>query len=185
MTETNGRTCPDCNGWIQDGVAHKCYDGYVYSEPAWKFMVEGEELLLIQVHCDNRVLHSPGYCSYCDDHGEEAQRQRLRLGVSFTNQPDRGKYPCPALTSRSEESINGWGGNQPHGPGVPQEDIDHFAEIERPSSHLMYGDTRARHAGSENPWGFPEEAIRPGDKTVPGGDVTWDEPWWKRIFRRK
>lgn len=167
MDNHNGSPCEHCGAWVEDGTSHKCYSEFVYDEKAWQFTVQGEPLILVSAHCDNRVLHSPGYCNYCDQEGAEAQQQRLRLGVSFTNQPDRGKYPDPALTFRDEESINGWGGNQPHGDGVTEEDIEHFAEIERPSSRAFYGDTKQRHG-----------EIRPGLKHVPG------TPWWRRIFRR-
>lgn len=104
----------------------------------------GEELDLIYVpaHCDNRVLHSPGYCKYCDAY-PKAQKRRIDLGVDFTDEtPGTRTRPCPALSERSWEDINGWGGNQPAGPGVSNNDRMELKKVERFSSKAFYGDRK-------------------------------------------
>jgi hypothetical protein len=62
-------------------------------------------------HCDQRVLHAPGECEYCDGHSDW-QALRAAWGIAFTNyQPDGKELPCPAMYARGEASINSWGGN--------------------------------------------------------------------------
>jgi hypothetical protein len=65
-------------------------------------------------HCDARVLHAPGECSFCDDH-PEWQSLRIHWGIAFTGyQPDEEKkeLPCPAWYARGE-NCQVWGGNKP------------------------------------------------------------------------
>lgn len=63
-------------------------------------------------HCDNRILHAPGKCKYCDMH-PELQQDRIDKRISFTGEPpQRGMYPCPAEQARSSESLNAWPGNR-------------------------------------------------------------------------
>lgn len=63
-------------------------------------------------HCDSRVLHKPGECTYCDKY-PEWQELREAWGINFTGCDDEDKLPCPAETRRYLEDINKWGGNRP------------------------------------------------------------------------
>lgn len=62
-------------------------------------------------HCDDRVLHAPGVCSFCDLYPEE-QAARIANGVNFTGESDPNKKQCPAEQRRSLDTINRWGGNR-------------------------------------------------------------------------
>lgn len=63
-------------------------------------------------HCDMRVLHAPGECSYCDRH-PDWQELREAWGINFTGHHDDKKLLCPAEHIRPIETINRWGGNVP------------------------------------------------------------------------
>lgn len=103
-----------------------------------------DELIYVQAHCDSRVLHAPGVCEYCDHH-PEAQQRRIDLGVNFTSDtPDPNLLPCPAMEARGWQSLNGWGGNQPHNVDMSDEEIDALDAIERPVSKMFYGTLRER-----------------------------------------
>lgn len=61
-------------------------------------------------HCDQRILHAPGECEYCDKH-PDWQALRLAWGIAFTNYKPEGKeLPCPAMHARGK-TVNAWGGN--------------------------------------------------------------------------
>jgi hypothetical protein len=61
-------------------------------------------------HCDQRILHAPGECEYCDKH-PEWQGLRLGWGIAFTGyEPEGNELPCPAMHARGA-TINSWGGN--------------------------------------------------------------------------
>lgn len=60
------------------------------------------------VHCDDLVLHEPGECTYCDEHGKRAQRRRIDFGIPFSGQ--RG---APDALFRPDEVIRQWSGNVP------------------------------------------------------------------------
>jgi hypothetical protein len=61
-------------------------------------------------HCDQRVLHAPGECNYCDRH-PLWQELRQAWGIAFTNyQPEKDELPCPANFARGD-AVNGWQGN--------------------------------------------------------------------------
>ena len=61
-------------------------------------------------HCDQRVLHAPGECEYCDRHADW-QELRQAWGIAFTNyEPEYGELPCPANFNRGD-NVNKWGGN--------------------------------------------------------------------------
>lgn len=61
-------------------------------------------------HCDQRVLHAPGECRYCDMH-PEWQALRMAWGISFTGyEPDGKELPCPATHARGD-GVNRWHGN--------------------------------------------------------------------------
>jgi hypothetical protein len=63
-------------------------------------------------HCDQRVLHAPGECAYCD-HYDDWQALRELWGINFTGHQDDGKVPCPSEVARPLEKIYRWPGNQP------------------------------------------------------------------------
>lgn len=61
-------------------------------------------------HCDQRILHAPGECDYCDKHSEW-QALRVGWGIAFTGWTPEGKeLPCPADYARGDEHRN-WIGN--------------------------------------------------------------------------
>ena len=62
-------------------------------------------------HCDQRVLHAPGECEFCDDR-PQWQALRLAWGIAFTGwEPDAGELPDPATNARGLKSLNAWHGN--------------------------------------------------------------------------
>lgn len=62
-------------------------------------------------HCDQRILHAPGECQYCDKH-PMWQQLRISWGIAFTNyEPENDELPCPANYARGE-TCNIWGGNK-------------------------------------------------------------------------
>lgn len=64
-------------------------------------------------HCDQRVLHAPGECEYCDKH-PEWQALRAAWGIVFTGyEPEVNELPCPATKVRPLSTINEWIGNVP------------------------------------------------------------------------
>jgi hypothetical protein len=63
-------------------------------------------------HCDQRVLHAPDECVYCDAY-PEAQQDRVTRGINFTGHSDLGKQPCPADAARGLGQAHRWGGNAP------------------------------------------------------------------------
>jgi hypothetical protein len=69
------------------------------------------ETILQFPHCDQRVLHAPGECDYCDEH-PEWQDLRLAWGIAFTGYtPEGNELPCPATRSRPLDVIEAWHGN--------------------------------------------------------------------------
>lgn len=72
-------------------------------------------------HCDQRVLHAPGECEYCDRH-PEWQELRKYWGIAFTGKTPELKgqqqmeLPCPADFNRGSAHTH-WGGNVPRPPG--------------------------------------------------------------------
>ena len=128
------------------------------------------DLPLINAHCDNRVLHAPGDCEYCDRH-PEVQAYRIENGICFTGHTgpemralfdhERLGYQwktCPADKARppgSSSDHRRWGGNKPTtATGDPSWPAESFASV------VMYGD----HGGRE-PWPLQERvrrsAVRP------------------------
>lgn len=66
-------------------------------------------------HCDQRILHAPGDCKYCDCY-PAAQKLRDAWGIAFTGQKPRpGCLPCPADHARGNKHKQ-WPGNRarPH-----------------------------------------------------------------------
>jgi hypothetical protein len=63
-------------------------------------------------HCDQRILHAPGECEYCDSH-EEWQYLRQMWGIAFTGwEPEDKELPDPATHARGFANANAWGGNK-------------------------------------------------------------------------
>ena len=61
-------------------------------------------------HCDQRILHAPGECEYCDAH-PDWQALRIHWGIAFTGyEPEGTELPCPANHARGE-NVNKWYGN--------------------------------------------------------------------------
>lgn len=61
-------------------------------------------------HCDQRVLHAPGECRYCDD-CPYAQALRQAWSICFTGyEPEDKELPCPADHARGDNHTK-WGGN--------------------------------------------------------------------------
>jgi hypothetical protein len=61
-------------------------------------------------HCDQRILHAPGECEYCDMH-PDWQALRIHWGIAFTGyEPEGTELPCPANHARGN-NVNLWGGN--------------------------------------------------------------------------
>ena len=67
-------------------------------------------------HCDQRVLHAPGECEYCDRR-PEWQELRLAWGIAFTGHAAIApELPCPADYARPPGSAADhrlWPGNTP------------------------------------------------------------------------
>lgn len=65
-------------------------------------------------HCDQRILHAPDVCEYCDGYPDWQQLRRM-WGVAFTGQqPRAGQVPCPADFNRPPDSPSDhrqWPGN--------------------------------------------------------------------------
>lgn len=62
-------------------------------------------------HCDQRILHAPGECRYCDAHNDW-QALRQAWGICFTGYEQEGtELPCPADYSRGDGHTK-WGGNR-------------------------------------------------------------------------
>lgn len=65
-------------------------------------------------HCDARILHAPGECSYCDKY-DDWQELRGMWRIAFTGEtPPEGWTPCPADAARppgSPSDHRKWGGN--------------------------------------------------------------------------
>lgn len=87
-------------------------------------------------HCDARVLHAPGECTFCDD-CPMWQELREAWGINFTGHNRGGLFPCPAdywRPSGTDSDHRLWGGNKPtsaSGEDWPEETA---------ASRMMYGD---------------------------------------------
>jgi hypothetical protein len=68
-------------------------------------------------HCDERVLHAPSECEYCDRHPDwQALRDTWR--VAFTGHPPaEGETACPSDATRGLAGAHVWGGNRPYVAG--------------------------------------------------------------------
>jgi hypothetical protein len=70
-------------------------------------------------HCDQRILHAPHECEYCD-HFPEWQELRVGWGICFTGHGPEGwaSMPCPAdaaVTAGTRGDHQRWPGNRPEG----------------------------------------------------------------------
>lgn len=63
-------------------------------------------------HCDQRILHAPGECTFCD-HNPEWQVLRMAWGIAFTGyEPDANELPDPATHARGLKNLEAWHGNR-------------------------------------------------------------------------
>lgn len=63
-------------------------------------------------HCDQRVLHAPSECQYCDAFPER-QALRQAWGICFTGyEPEGAELPCPADFARPGGLCEKWSGNK-------------------------------------------------------------------------
>ena len=61
-------------------------------------------------HCDQRILHAPGECRFCDEH-QDWQELRRAWGIAFTGfEPEGTELPCPADNARGDNHTK-WLGN--------------------------------------------------------------------------
>ncbi len=70
-------------------------------------------------HCDQRILHAPGECVYCDGYPDWQELRRM-WGIDFTGHHTPGKLPCPADYHRpagSPSDHRTWDGNVARKPG--------------------------------------------------------------------
>lgn len=67
-------------------------------------------------HCDQRILHAPGECEFCDGH-PDWQELRQTWGIAFSgHQPTEDQVYCPAdraVITGQRGDYNAWGGNIP------------------------------------------------------------------------
>lgn len=61
-------------------------------------------------HCDQRILHSPGACEFCDL-AKVLQQYRAMLHLKFTDQLGENDPLLPGET-RTKASAERWGGNR-------------------------------------------------------------------------
>lgn len=66
----------------------------------------------VMPHCDQRVLHAPGECEYCDAYPAWQEARRV-WGIAYTGHPITvaQPLPCPAELARDLSVIEAWGGN--------------------------------------------------------------------------
>ncbi len=83
---------------MSDGITKQQYDAFI----------KGRAYM---PHCDQRVLHRPGTCVYCDKF-PDLQHAREVMMINFTDTNDRDKVPCPSTWFRSRETIERWPGNR-------------------------------------------------------------------------
>lgn len=62
-------------------------------------------------HCDPRILHEPGKCTFCDQSG--LQEIRAQWNIAFTGENNTAKSSCPADLSRTPAQYHAWSGNRP------------------------------------------------------------------------
>lgn len=62
-------------------------------------------------HCDQRILHAPGECRYCDEYPDWQEVREVQR-INFTGHHDPDRAPDPAEHARSLETIERWPGNR-------------------------------------------------------------------------
>lgn len=80
-------------------------------------------------HCDDKVLHAPGACQFCDEYPER-QAARVRDGVNFTRGTDPALRPCPSTEARGLDRIEAWFGNRPFPRPCPSTKVRELDRIE-------------------------------------------------------
>lgn len=90
-------------------------------------------------HCDQRILHAPGECKYCDSH-PLWQELRAAWGIAFTgHSAPLGTLPCPADYDRPPGSTGDhrrWAGNRARPEGY--DDVIH-TDLIRPAGRRGHG----------------------------------------------
>jgi hypothetical protein len=67
-------------------------------------------------HCDERVLHAPGECQYCDHHPDWQQLRHVWNIAYSGHSPESGETACPvdlAVMWEERGDYNKWYGNRP------------------------------------------------------------------------
>lgn len=77
-----------------------------------------QEMKAMFPHCDERVLHAPSECIYCDEFPVE-QAHRIAQGINFTGHNEPGLKPCPADAARGLGWAHVWYGNAPKAKREP------------------------------------------------------------------
>lgn len=67
-------------------------------------------------HCDQRILHAPGTCVYCDKY-PDWQEHRETAGINFSNTNDPDRVACPSTQTRTAEVRDMWPNNRAHPNG--------------------------------------------------------------------
>lgn len=127
-------------------------------------------------HCDQRILHAPGQCRYCDLYSDR-QHERLLSGVAFTGQtPVQGQRPCPADEARptGTPSWHGhWGGNVARPANEPDEldqwIADEIAKDPELATAIERHEAKHRHPTAHN------DAVQTFGRPLPPPLPT--EPW--------
>lgn len=147
-------------------------------------------------HCDQRILHAPGECEYCDGR-PDWQAVRQAWGIAFTGHAPRGLLPeCGAKGSYGYYGDREWRCRQAKGHDEGPEPTVHLpvpeseilpcpADAARPpgsgADHRRWGGNKPTRAEGDPAW--PRETIASvmmyGDK---GGREDW--PLRERIRRR-
>jgi GTP cyclohydrolase I len=100
-------------------------------------------------HCDERVLHSPGSCTYCDEYPDK-QNDRILQNVNFTDTDDPKRKPCPAREARGE-TVDYWPGNRAKPDEIDEEareTVDRL--LDRRRDEREFGDNKVEVASSLN-----------------------------------
>lgn len=84
-------------------------------------------------HCDPKVIHKPGDCTYCDQRSEW-QELREAWGINFTGGTDPVKLTCPSELVRDVRSVHSWHGNRPTNVPVETSDRSLFDHVKRDDS---------------------------------------------------
>jgi hypothetical protein len=106
-------------------------------------------------HCDQRVLHAPGECEFCDEK-PSWQAARKVWGIDFTGDHKDGNLPCPAQTKRSLDTIEKWEGNVAT-PFVPKRPFEFFNDYrtdhkaDSPTDHKPNSPTSWGSIGGHSP----------------------------------